>query len=197
MLADGVTLYFIRHGETDWNVAQRYQGRRDIPLNANGRSQARRNGRVLLELLGARAAALDFVASPLQRGRQTMEIVRAELGLPPQEYRTDDRLSEIDYGHWEGHYWHKLESIDPIGFAARNADIWGWQPVGGESYGMLSARVALWLGEVKRDTIVASHGGVSRALRGLVLRLDSAQIPHLEVPQDKVLAISHGDLRWL
>ena len=53
MLKDGVTLYFIRHGETDWNRAQRYQGWQDIPLNATGRSQASRNGRALAEMLGA------------------------------------------------------------------------------------------------------------------------------------------------
>ena len=76
MLKPGVTLYFVRHGETDWNAAKRYQGRRDIPLNATGRAQARRNGRVLADLLGSRAAALDHVASPLRRARETMEILR-------------------------------------------------------------------------------------------------------------------------
>ena len=40
MLRSGVRLYYVRHGETDWNRDQRYQGQRDIPLNATGRSQA-------------------------------------------------------------------------------------------------------------------------------------------------------------
>jgi probable phosphoglycerate mutase len=197
MLKSGVTLYFVRHGETDWNVAKRYQGRRDIPLNERGRAQARRNGRMLAELVGSRAASLDHVASPLARARETMEIMRAELRLDPKGYRTDERLAEIAYGHWEGRLWSELPHTDPEGFAARRADTWGWQPIGGESYRMLSERVALWLREVDRDTVVASHGGVSKALRGLVLQLANAEIPHLDVPQDKVLVATAGSIRWL
>lgn len=197
MLAAGVTLYYVRHGETDWNVAQRYQGQRDIPLNANGRTQAARNGRTLLEKLGPEAEALDFVASPLARARETMEIARREMGLAPHAYRVDARLSEINYGHWEGQYWHELPTTDPEGFAARAADLWGWQPNDGESYSMLTDRVALWLADMKRDAIVASHGGVSRALRGIVLKLTSADIFQLEVPQDKILIIRDGTASWL
>ena len=74
MLKPGVTLYFVRHGETDWNRAQRYQGQRDIPLNATGREQAVGNGRVLAQALGQEAAALDYVSSPLVRARETMEL---------------------------------------------------------------------------------------------------------------------------
>ena len=44
-------LYFIRHGETDWNAEMRYQGQRDIPLNTKGEGQAVRNGHRLAELL--------------------------------------------------------------------------------------------------------------------------------------------------
>src|SRR6185312_12901881 len=95
MLKPGITLYFIRHGETDWNRDQRYQGQRDIPLNATGRGQAARNGKVLAGALGERAAGLDYVASPLERARETMQIVRRELGLPPDAFRTDDRLKEV------------------------------------------------------------------------------------------------------
>jgi probable phosphoglycerate mutase len=62
---------------------------------------------------------------------------------------------------------------------------------------MLSDRVARWLAEIQRDNVVASHGGVSKALRGLVLQLANAEIPHLEVPQDKVLLVTAGSIRWL
>lgn len=197
MLQPGLTLYFVRHGETDWNRAQRYQGRQDIPLNATGRSQAQRNGRVLAEVLGPAVASMDFVASPLLRARETMEIVRGEMTLATHDYRVDDRLAEIHYGHWEGQLWGELDRTDPEGYAARQADPWNWQPTGGESYRMLSNRVALWLGEVRRDAVVVSHGGVSRVLRGLVLQLGGQEIAHLEVPQDKVLLVTAGAVRWV
>jgi probable phosphoglycerate mutase len=197
MLRAGVTLYFVRHGETDWNLAKRYQGQRDIPLNATGRAQAARNGRVLAETLGSRAATLDYVASPLARARQTMEIVRRELGLVPDDYRTDDRLKEINYGHWEGLLWDELPAVDPAGLAARTADTWAWQPVGGESFQALSRRIESWLAELSHDSVVAAHGGVSRALRGLALDLPTAQIPFLPVPQDRVLVVESGHISWL
>jgi broad specificity phosphatase PhoE len=197
MLKPGVTLYFVRHGETDWNRAGRYQGQRDIPLNARGRAQAARNGGVLAEVLGGRAALLDYVASPLSRARETMEIMRSELLLAPGGYRTDDRLREIHYGHWEGRLWHELPQTDPQGFAGRLADPWGWQPEGGESYRMLSERVALWLTAITNDAVVVSHGGVSKVLRGLVLQLGAAEIASLDVPQDKVLQVTAGNVGWI
>jgi broad specificity phosphatase PhoE len=197
MLRPGVTLYFVRHGETDWNRAGRYQGQRDIPLNATGRSQANRNGRALAEALGDAAASLDYVASPLMRARETMEIMRAELALSRHDYRTDHRLRELDYGHWEGRLWEELPHSDPEGYAARLADPWNWQPVRGESYRMLSERVSLWLAEAERDAVVVSHGGVSRVLRGLVLQLSGTEITRLDVPQDKLLMVTSGAIHWL
>ncbi len=197
MLRSGVRLYYVRHGETDWNRDQRYQGQRDIPLNATGRSQAVRNGRALAETLGKDAAAIDYVASPLLRARETMALMRAELGLPPRGYRTDDRLREIHYGYWEGELWNELPAKDPQGFAAREADKWGWRPTGGESYRDLSERVAGWLREIERDAVVAAHGGVMRVIRGLILKLQPAEIFLLDVPQDKVLMVEAGHTKWL
>src|SRR5215471_5979687 len=105
MVPAGITLYIVRHGETDWNVAQRYQGQTDVPLNAIGRTQAARNGRALRNALGSRASCFDFVTSPLLRATETMHIVRRELKLPRDTFIIDERLSEINFGHWEGLLW--------------------------------------------------------------------------------------------
>jgi broad specificity phosphatase PhoE len=197
MLAPGVTLYFVRHGETDWNLAQRYQGQQDVALNATGRRQAARNGRMLAEALGSEVVGFAYVASPLLRARQTMEILRGELGLPADAYLTDARLAEINYGHWEGQLWSELPHSDPDGFAARQADMWNWRPRGGESYRALSLRVGGWLRSIERDTIVVAHGGVMRVLRGHIERLDPAAMFALPVPQDRVLILADGSSAWL
>jgi len=197
MLKAGVTLYYVRHGETDWNRAQRYQGQRDIPINATGRSQAKANGRLLAAALGDDAAHLDYVASPLKRASETMEILRAELGLDRRAYRTDDRLLEINYGSWDGQPWADLAVRDAAGYAARQADVWNWRPQSGESYQMLAERVGAWVAEVAGDTVVVAHGGVSRVLRAILFGLSAPQVMRLEVPQDRVLVLQAGAMRWL
>ena len=197
MLKAGVTLYFVRHGETDWNRAQRYQGRQDIPLNATGREQAKRNGRRLAAALGARPGDLDYVSSPLLRASETMEILRAAMGLERSAYLTDERLLEVDYGSWEGQLWHEMVKLDAEGHAARLADVWNWRAPGGESYRMVADRVCSWLKEVASDTVVVAHGGVSRALRVVLLDLPVGEIMRLEVPQDRILVLNANAARWL
>jgi broad specificity phosphatase PhoE len=196
----GVTLYVVRHGETDWNAALRLQGQTDVPLNGKGRGQAARNGRALREILSAHPD-IDFVSSPLSRAVETMDIMRQELVLPAKAYRTDDRLKEIAFGIWEGKTWGDVDGfVDACG-RRRADDPFVWQPEGGESYAQLSARVAGWLGTITRSGIVVTHGGVTRVLRGSVLGLPPAEIAELPVPQDEILVLKAGSpvnsMHWL
>jgi len=195
MRAD-LTIYFIRHGETDWNAQSRYQGQADIPMNETGRAQARRNGEALRALLPA-IGGVRYVASPLLRARETMEIVRSEMGLEPRDYALDERLKEIHYGHWQGIFAKDVPDIDAAGIAARSRDTFRWRPKGGESYEDLMARSVDWLGSVTGDTVVAGHGGVSRVLRGHLYGLDLAIVPELPVPQDRVLVLRRDGMHWL
>lgn len=196
MLAPGLTLYIVRHGETDWNAAARYQGQRDIPLNDRGREQARRNG----EELARRLASLEgiaFVASPLGRARETMQILRRAMGLPATGYDLDPRLVEVNYGHWEGQLAADLKVSDTESMAARRRDPFNWCPRDGESYADLARRTDAWLAGVQTNSIVVTHGGVSRTLRGSVMGLPEAEIPFLPVPQDKVLRLAADGMAWL
>ena len=190
------TLIFIRHGETDWNVEGRLQGQRDIPLNETGRAQARRNG-TAIKLAMPEAIGFDFVASPLSRSRETMEIARAAMGLPPAAYATDDRLRELTFGAWEGFTSEDIRLQNAELIAARDKDKWGFLPPGGESYRILSERVAEWLAGIVRPTFVVSHGGVGRVLRRMILDLDPIESVAMLFPQERVLVFRNGSEAWI
>jgi probable phosphoglycerate mutase len=190
-----LTLYVVRHGETDWNAAGRLQGQTDIPLNDTGRGQAHRNGLRLRDALGS-AGTLDFVASPLSRAYETMQLLRLGLGLPRDGFATDDRLKEISYGACEGRTWPQLPPVDRAGIA-RQMDPFNWRPEGGESYADLTARTRSWLEGIVRDTVVVTHGGITRTLRGLTVGIAPDKVPTLKVPQDRVLVLKDATMSWL
>jgi probable phosphoglycerate mutase len=161
------TIYYLRHGETEWNALGRLQGTRDVPLNARGRGQAEQAGLVLADLLkrdGRDKAALPYVSSPLGRARQTMELARGKLGLPVTDYTLDDRLREIGYGVWEGLTLAESQAKDPEIYARRLADKWTVGPAGGETYADVQVRVRAWYDELRSDTVAVAHGGTCRAL---------------------------------
>ena len=189
-------IYFVRHGQTDYNASRRVQGDIDVPINTHGRAQARRNGGVLNELI-ADKSQFDFVASPLSRTRQTMEIVRTAMGLEPQSYRTDPRLQELRFGAWGGMTPDEIAARDPINYARRREDPWNVPPPAGEALRDLSARVMDWFSGVTCDTVAVAHGGTNRCLRGHLLKLSPHEILSLDVPQDKVLMIEGDQLTWL
>ncbi|MEM5584370.1 histidine phosphatase family protein [Roseibium sp. AS2] len=188
-------MIFVRHGQTDWNFEGRMQGRKDIPLNATGEGQAAGNGARLKAYLaghGIDPQTLDFVASPLGRTRSTMELLRGALGLEPGSYRLEDLLKEITFGAWEGFTLEELADEEQDLLLQRRADKWGFVPPGGESYEMLTERIGGWLKSVDRPAVVVSHGGVFRAVRGLLEGRDKVSVPRLDVPQDKVFVWRDG-----
>ena len=192
----GVTLYLIRHGETEWNREQRYQGQRDIPLNDTGRAQARRHGEILRSLMPA-IISFDFVSSPLGRAVETMQLIRAALGLEPGHFRTEPEIIELCYGHWEGELATGLREKDPVGVTGKMTDPFGWRPNNGESYHDLQIRVAAWLERIDRNTVAVTHGGVSRVARGAIFGIEAERVPFLEAPQDVILKLTAGAMEWL
>src|SRR5690606_11933346 len=126
--------------------------------NDTGRAQACGNGRLLAKLIAA-PSAIDFVASPLARTCETMELIRQAMGLPPKGYRTDPRLMEVHFGGWQGQTFAELEAADPGCFARREQDKWHFLPpgAGAESYDQLAGRVKSWLDETTRDTVCVAH----------------------------------------
>ena len=179
------TVYFTRHGQTDWNVAYRLQGQQDIPINETGRQQAANNGRRLKELLDD-PSSYRFVASPLGRTRETMNIIRRELGLPIHDYDTDDRLKEISFGLWETYTFEEREVDNADAVAAREEQKWSYAPPLGESYERLETRVESWWRYVQEDTVVVCHGGILRVLERMLNGTEHDDAVHMEVPQDRI-----------
>ncbi len=191
-LTDSV-LYLLRHGETEFNVEGRLQGHQDSPLTARGRAQARAHGALLKTLIAA-PQAWRVVASPLGRTLDTARLACAELGLSEAAIETDPRLKEIAYGDWEGLNYDEIEASDPGNWAARERDRWGFVVPGGESYEMVAVRARTFLDEPRGNTIVVSHGGTGRVLRGLYGRLAPPEIKALEQPQDAIHRLAQGTI---
>jgi broad specificity phosphatase PhoE len=190
-------LYYVRHGETDWNVEGRLQGRRDTPLNAVGRRQAAACADILRDLLardGRAPSECAYVASPLKRARETLDIMRAGLGFPPGDYRVDARLREIGFGEWEGLTLRDVRSRAPQALAARERDKWDFVPPGGESYAQVAVRMRDWYAALDGDTVVVAHGGTARALIAVLGVASSAKAPSIEIGQGIVYRFADGSM---
>ncbi|MCD8398698.1 MAG: histidine phosphatase family protein [Lachnospiraceae bacterium] len=147
-------IYMMRHGETDWNLQKRMQGRADIPLNAAGLEQARRAAEELREIRFDR-----IYSSPLCRARVTAERIAEGRGLP---VLTDERLTEIGFGILEG----SERGMNPEAHAYFHDPAHYHPCEGGESYEELDARCAdvlenllIPLEKQCRTILVCSHGG--------------------------------------
>jgi probable phosphoglycerate mutase len=188
-----LTLYYVRHGLTNWNMDGRLQGQHDIELNERGRTQARCCGETLRDLFardGRAPADFDYASSPLIRARETMDLLRVSLGLPHDGYRLDKRLAEISFGEWEGLTYEDVMARDSDIVAKREGNKWRFLPPGGESYEQLAVRVGAWYATVARDTVVTAHGGTARALIGLLGIVPPDEAAHYPIDNGVVYVFS-------
>lgn len=190
-------VYFVRHGETDWNAQGRMQGQQNIPLNATGRFQAERAGRVLSRLV-PQPELLDYLVSPMLRTLETSEIMLRTIGLDPEICRKEPRLKELTFGRWEGMTWKEVRAVDPEMAAQREKDKWGLiPPGGGESYAMLAERIRPVFEKLERDTVMISHGGVARAVLAVMGGVSKNEAPGMDIWQGRILVISDGRYQWV
>lgn len=188
-------LYLVRHGQTEWNVAGRFQGRSDSPLTALGRAQAEANGRRLARVLaddGLVGAPLAARVSPLGRARLTAERIG---GTVPLSITEEPRLMEIDFGSWEG--WTRAEVFATLGGEAQLPPDWQFRAPGGETYDEVRARVAAALAEAPEPALIVTHGVISRVVRGVVLGLGFQAMQTLAVPQDGLFRIRGGKVEFI
>ncbi|MDP1713223.1 MAG: alpha-ribazole phosphatase [Anaerolineales bacterium] len=163
-------LLLVRHGQTDWNVAQRFQGQGDVPLNGIGRQQAN----ALADRLSAQPIDLVY-ASDLQRALETANVIVRRSGCQPNLH-LDSRLREMNFGVWEGLTYKEIKQSDPAALAAWKADVSTTAAPNGETLNQLSARVQSFLDDLRaqhadKTILIVTHGGVLQTLLCSALNL--------------------------
>lgn len=186
-------IYFVRHGETDWNREQRIQGQIDIPLNRTGHEQANGVARSLRNYLGN--TPIDrFIVSPLTRARQTMDYVLREFGLAETRTEVEPAMIELGFGVWEGRTFDELRADKS--FPALPGPRFHWRPEGGESYADGLGRVRQWIGRINGPTVIIAHGAIGRCLIGLVSGLSPEQLVSAKTPQGCFCRLANGRIDW-
>ncbi|MHC4550943.1 MAG: histidine phosphatase family protein [Planctomycetota bacterium] len=178
-------LLLARHGETDWNRAQKVQGQTDVPLNAAGRAQAAR----LAERL--KRAEIDALhASDLARAAETARILGAALGLAP-----------VLHADWREIHLGDLEGVDGVDALRAHGELvsavarqGGPLGAGGESFARFQARIVAAFERICRDhagrtVLVVSHGGTLKTLIAHLIGLDPHHIGRLSLRGNSSLSI--------
>ena len=155
------TIYLARHGESDWNAANRFQGLSDRPLTARGRRQA--------EALAAELATVPALSviysSPLRRALETAAVVGDRIGL--DTVAVED-LREVDVGAWTGLTRFEAQARFPDAFRRWLDGDEGWED--GESYADMASRVLAAIHQIAEahpedELLVVSHGGPLRVIQ--------------------------------
>ena len=161
-----ISLLFIRHGPTVWNVEGRIQGQTNIELSDAGRRE------VLGWSVPAEFRDYQWTASPLSRATETAEL----LGAP--KVQAEPRLKEMNWGTWEGHTLAELRAVNGADMADNEARGLDFQPPQGESPRMVRLRLQDWVGDVREAghaVVAVTHKGVIRAALSLATGWDMTE----------------------
>lgn len=164
----------IRHGLTQWNADQRWQGWADIALSPTGERQAEVGAKSLAGLLAEDGRRVRIVTSDLVRARQTAEFFAVELGIGRSEILTRSGLRERNVGAWSGKTGREIEQRWPGMLQAwRDGTI--TETPEGENEDGFQARIGEVLAEFAHDSasaedvvILVTHGGVIRTFERMV-----------------------------
>lgn len=182
-------LYLIRHGQTDWNVAGKIQGRQDIPLNKTGLEQAE----LLAEGMKRRPVSKIF-SSTLERAVQTASAIGRQQNA---EIYLIQELAEVDFGQWEGMTWNEIQRSYP-----KEYERWCRNPVevappGGENQTDILKRcisaVKAILAESREDVAIVSHGATLAHIIAFLLR-DNMEADEIIVENASITTINYSPL---
>jgi len=177
------TLYLLRHGQTEWNVERRMQGRLDSPLTELGVAQAHAHGR----LLKRGACVAEMFVSPSGRTRETAYILNSYVRAI---VTYADELLERDLGDWSGLTLAEVGEQFPAALRQREDDPYEFRPPGGENLVDMAERVSVFLDDVLAsshdEVALVTHQVMSRVIIGRLLELRPDEIATLQHPNDVV-----------
>lgn len=184
-------IYVVRHGQTEWNLARRMQGRLDSPLTQEGMEQAHGHG-VLLK-------ALDPVevmyVSPSGRTRETAYIVNSYVRARVEYV---DALQERDVGLWSGLTVDDLEDAFPQAWRQRLEDPYNHRPPEGESLADMAIRVAGFISEAlagpEQGIALVTHQVMSRVILGQLLGLLPEEVIRVVHPNDALYRVEIDEI---
>ena len=181
-------IYFVRHGQTDWNALARYQGSTDTHLSEVGKDEAAQNAQILLRCLKADnvdQSGITMVSSPLTRAQQSARIIAKHLD-PEPAIRLESAFRELSIGRWEGMTSPEVKEKYYLERKSRKSDRWTFKPQGGESMAERCGEIEAALRQLKPNSIVVTHCVVLRIiahLLGGVIQLDATKVdtPHVAI----------------
>jgi len=179
-------LILVRHGESEWNLQNRFTGWVDVDLSPRGVEEAHRAGKILKK----KNYKIDAVfTSALKRAIRTTEIILQELGLDGMHYEKNQALNERHYGDLQG--MNKTEIGEKYGFDQlkiwrRSYDV---APPGGESLKDTQERVLPYyhqhiepLLKQRKNVLISAHGNSLRALVMYLEKLSKEEVLELNIP---------------
>lgn len=167
-------IYLLRHGETNWNIEGRLQGRMDIPMNENGKEQMKVIGKFLKD---NGFCVKQIISSPLMRAKETTTIISNAINFDGDVF-FDDLLLERSFGKLEGVLWSPQIDLNDTQHCV-------------ESVEMLCQRAQeIMLKYVdEKDVLIIAHGAIIKAI---IVALTNGKIPY----DDNRIFIKQGDILW-
>ncbi|HDR4561423.1 phosphoserine phosphatase 1 [Bacillus cereus] len=167
------TVYVTRHGETEWNVAKRMQGRQNSALTENGMLQAKQLGDRMKDL-----SIHAIYSSPSERTLHTAELIKGEREIP---IIVDEHFYEINMGIWEGQTIDDIERQYPDEIQLFWYEPHLFQSTSGENFEAVHKRVIegiqLLLEKHKGESIlIVSHAAAAKLLVGHFAGIEIANV---------------------
>lgn len=192
-----MTIIFCRHGETEFNKNDQFQGVSDSPLTEKGKSQAER----INKFLHTNYPEIEtFYISPLKRVKSTHKIVSEGFNAPYEEV---EDLKEVCYGNWET---KKREDLNPSILEKRSLDRWNfvhpgeYDGVKGQSYANKLEELVPFFELLKEEdgtVVVVSHHGVMLAALKYFARKNDQEMQDMRISNSTLLIVNNNKVETI